>query len=89
MKKILLSGKWRMRGNGYDCEGTIPGSLFSFLLSNSLIEDPYYRDNEFSALELTRHNYSFEREFLWEGGNDKYFLGANSKCSSHIMLITV
>ena len=32
MKTLSLCGKWRMTGNGFDCEGTIPGSLYSFLL---------------------------------------------------------
>ena len=63
MKKTSLSGKWRMTGNGFDCIGTVPGSLFSFLLENGLMDDPYYRDNEYKALELTYHDYTFERSF--------------------------
>ena len=67
MKKISLSGKWRMIGNGYDCYGTIPGSLFSFLLENGLMDNPHYRDNEYTALELTYHDYTFERTFEYDG----------------------
>ena len=63
MKKLSLSGKWRMTGNGFDCIGTVPGSLFSFLLENKLMDDPFYRDNEYKALELTYHDYTFERSF--------------------------
>ncbi|MBR3804809.1 MAG: glycoside hydrolase family 2 protein [Clostridia bacterium] len=63
MKTTSLCGKWKMTGNGYDCEGVIPGSLYSFLLNAGLIEDPYYRDNESFALELTRHDYTFEKRF--------------------------
>ena len=61
MKTLSLCGKWRMTGNGFDCEGTIPGSLYSFLLDAGLMEDPHYRDNEFKALELTHHDYVFEK----------------------------
>ena len=52
MKNISLCGEWRMTGNGFDCTGTVPGSMYSFLLNNDLIPDPYYRDNEYPALEL-------------------------------------
>ena len=64
MKTVSLCGEWRMTGNGYDCIGTVPGSLYSFLLNAGLMEDPYYRDNEFSALELTHHDYTFEKHFF-------------------------
>ena len=63
MKTLSLCGKWRMTGNGFDCEGTIPGSLYSFLLDAGLMEDPYYRDNEFKAFALTHHDYVFEKRF--------------------------
>ena len=63
MKTTSLCGKWKMTGNGYDCEGVIPGSLYSFLLNAGLMEDPYYRDNESFALELTHHDYTFEKRF--------------------------
>ena len=74
MKKISLNGKWRMTGAGFDTVGNIPGSLFSFLLENKLIDDPFYRDNEFAALELTKNDYTFTREFEFSGGDDEYTL---------------
>ena len=39
MKKLSLSGKWRMVGAGFDCYGNVPGSMYSFLLENKLIPD--------------------------------------------------
>ena len=63
MKTYSLCGEWRMTGNGFDCKGTVPGSLYSFLLNAGLMEDPYYRDNEFAALALTHHDYTFEKRF--------------------------
>lgn len=65
MKRINLNGTWRMTGNGYACEGQVPGSVYSFLLDNGLMEDPFYRDNELFALELMEHPYTFSRTFSY------------------------
>ncbi|MBQ9071243.1 MAG: glycoside hydrolase family 2 protein [Clostridia bacterium] len=74
MKSLSLSGIWRMTGNGFDVTGNIPGSLYSFLLDAKLMDDPYYRDNEFSALELTHHDYTFEKKFLFEKDKNPHIL---------------
>ena len=74
MKSLSLNGKWIMAGGGIKCEGTIPGSLFSFLLNAGLMEDPYWRDNEFDALALTHNDYAFSRTFDLEKGEDPYIL---------------
>ncbi len=74
MKKVLLNGLWNMRGNGYDCSGQIPGSVYSFLLSNGLIDDLYYRDNEIGAFELVNHPYEFYRCFDIENLEDDVYL---------------
>jgi len=66
MKMISLCGEWRMRGGGFDCTDTVPGSLYSFLLNNKLIDDPYYRDNEYGVLALAKNEYTFERTFTAE-----------------------
>lgn len=87
MKKLSLSGIWRMKGNGFDCEGKIPGSLYSFLLDAGLMEDPYYRENELDALELSHHDYTFERSFDFEKGNEKYILrfdGLDTFCDVYL-----
>lgn len=87
MKKLSLSGKWRMTGNGYDCVGTVPGSLYSFLLENKLMEDPYYRDNELKALELSYHDYTFEREFDFDKCCGKHYLhfdGLDTFCDVYL-----
>ena len=41
-----------MKGTGYECTGNIPGFVYSFLLDNELMEDPYFRQNELEALKL-------------------------------------
>lgn len=66
MKRIDLGGTWRMTGNGYACEGSIPGSVYSFLLNAGLMEDPFWRDNEEDALKLMEHSYTFSRTFNYE-----------------------
>ena len=63
MERIDLNGFWTMTGNGFNCIGQIPGSVYSFLLNSELMEDPYYRDNEDQALKLMEHDYSFSRSF--------------------------
>ena len=66
MKKYDLGGKWRMTGGGYDVEGVVPGSVYSFLyLDNKLLPDPYYRDNEDIFTALMEHEYVFERNFCY------------------------
>ncbi len=66
MKKLILNGEWNLKGNGFDCNDTVPGSVYSFLLNNGLIEDPFYRDNELKVLPLMDHDYTFSREFDFE-----------------------
>ena len=88
MKSISLNGRWHMTGGGFDCYGNVPGSLFSFLLDdNKLIADPYYRDNEFDALALTKHDYTFERTFGFEKTGDTVLLrfeGLDTFCDVYL-----
>lgn len=63
MKKTNLNGIWQMKGGGFDCQGTVPGSVYSFLLENNQMPDPYFRQNELAALELLEHDFTFSRTF--------------------------
>lgn len=84
MKRIDLSGTWSMEGGGHRCDGTIPGSVYSFLLAAGLMEDPHYRENEWQALALMAHSYTFSRSFLWESAADKTLLccdGLDTLCT--------
>ncbi|MBQ2768861.1 MAG: glycoside hydrolase family 2 protein [Clostridia bacterium] len=66
MKRHCLNGTWKMTGNGYEVEGQVPGSVYSFLyLDNALLPDPYYRDNEGIYTELAEHEYVFEKKFFF------------------------
>ncbi len=66
MKKYDLAGMWHLSGNGYECDGKIPGSLYSILMENGLMDDPFYRDNEVKALALSEHEYEFSRSFEYK-----------------------
>ena len=48
--KTLLNGEWIINSPTYhNIKATMPGSVLSALLENKLIEDPYYRKNEYEA----------------------------------------
>ena len=74
MKSLSLNGIWKMTGTDIECEGKIPGSLYSFLLDAGMMDDPHYRENEFGALALTHDDYTFSRTFDFEKGDDRYIL---------------
>lgn len=64
MEKYMLNGTWLMQsGHDVTCEGKIPGSVYSFMLSAGKLEDPYYRDNELEALKLMERDFTFTRAF--------------------------
>jgi len=70
MERVLLNGTWTMTcetpgllKSAERVEGSVPGSVYSFLLDAGLMEDPYDRDNELQALELIQGDYTFERVF--------------------------
>ena len=63
-----LNGIWSMTDDsGLSVQGTIPGSVYSFLLDAGKMEDPYYRDNEPDALRLMEQDYTFSRTFETDG----------------------
>ena len=84
MKRIDLNGTWRLTGGGFDCRGTIPGSVYSFLLDAGLMEDPFYRNNELAALKLMEQDYTFSRTFDFTPTKDKVLLhcdGLDTLCT--------
>ena len=69
MKKLSLNGIWQMEGGGFNCQSSVPGSVYSFLLNNNLITDPYFRDNELEALKILENDFTFSRRFYIENTN--------------------
>ena len=87
MKKISLNGIWQMRGAGYECEGTVPGSVYSFLLEKGLMEDPFYGMNELDALKLLDNEFTFTKTFDFAPTGDKVLLrceGLDTLCDLYI-----
>jgi beta-mannosidase len=65
MQKLDLNGKWRVRctTEDYEIEANVPGSVMNDLLSQGMMDDPFYRDNEDEALVIASKDYQYEREF--------------------------
>ena len=65
MKQISLNGTWLMywKDIGKQIQAQVPGSVFHDLMENGLMEEPFYRDNEKKARELSFYDYVYEREF--------------------------
>ena len=60
-----LHDNWKMRKlpGGKYLNARVPGSVYSDLLRNSQMEDPFWRDNEDKAFELAEHDYEYRAEF--------------------------
>lgn len=87
MKKIDLNGCWKISGAGFKIKGEVPGSVYSNLLQQGLIEDPYYRDNEMSALELMDNEFVFAKEFNFSNEKGKFSLvceGIDTLCDIYL-----
>lgn len=74
MKQQILSKGWTLtipEDNVYHIgpepiPATIPGSVYSCLLENKLMPDPYWRDNELDALKLMENDFVFTEHFVPE-----------------------
>lgn len=68
MVQISLNGIWQMRSSKDDewQDGFVPGSVYSDLLHQGRIPDPYYRDNEDQVLPLMDLEYTYRRKFTME-----------------------
>ena len=79
MEVYSLNGKWKMKDTRKEHWGSaqVPGSVFTDLLREGLMEDPFYRDNEDKALALSYNDYEYTREFNISGDvlkHDRVFL---------------
>ena len=87
MTKLTLNGIWQLTGAGYECEGTVPGSVYSFLLDNKLMDDPFYRMNELEAHALMDNDFEFSRTFDFTPTGDTVLLhceGLDTLCDIYI-----
>ena len=66
MKKLSLNGSWNLEipgSNFGNVSAQVPGSVYHDLLTNGLMEDPFYRDNEMKALKLMDNEFVYSRSF--------------------------
>lgn len=62
---INLCGKWNWKEEKSDdvyC-GNVPGTLLGDMLSLGLIEDPYYKKNEYNNMKILDKDYCYFKEF--------------------------
>ena len=55
--------EWQKLPHGKKYKGQVPGTLISDLLENKLIEDPYWRCNEYAVREQMGYDYTYGRSF--------------------------
>ena len=87
MIRTELNGIWRMSGAGFDCEGAVPGSVYSFLLENKLVEDPFYRENELEAFKILENEFTFSKSFSFTATENKVLLhcdGLDTLCDIYL-----
>ena len=70
MEKFSLNGQWLISSDTYATVGQVPGSVFSALLENGLMDDPFYRDNEAKAVAIMDEQFVFTKTFNYEKPSD-------------------
>ena len=66
MLYMTLSGDWQIHAVESPSDrhtGRIPGSVYSVLLADGSMEDPFWRDNELKSMDLMKQDWVFERSF--------------------------
>lgn len=65
MQRLSLGGDWTLQiaGQAEVIPATVPGSVYNDLLTQGLMEDPFYRDNEEAALQLMENDFLYRRTF--------------------------
>lgn len=68
MRQKVLDSNWRMRklSEGEFHEAVVPGTVYTDLLRNKDMEDPFWKDNEDKALELMEYDYEYVTDFACE-----------------------
>lgn len=88
--KILLNGKWKMRfaDSNEWFDAVVPGSVFKDLMLNGKMDDPFFRDNEYKALEISKNDFEYKRNFKIQNlPTEKIFLickGLDTLCDIYI-----
>ena len=65
MKTLSLNGAWEMRHTEESCwhPARVPGSVYTDLLREGEMEDPFWRDNELKTFALMEKDWEYRRSF--------------------------
>lgn len=64
MVKQYITDGWRMKKSGEEYQpAVVPGTVYTDLLQNGSMEDPFWKDNEIRALEQMDYDYEYETVF--------------------------
>ena len=64
MIRKFLKNEWQMRRAGEEfLPAQVPGTVYTDLLREGRMEDPFWKDNEIRALELMEYDYEYETDF--------------------------
>ncbi len=64
MIQQILNGNWSMRCDLEEYQpAVVPGTVYTDLLRNGNMEDPFWKDNEIHALSLMEKDYEYETSF--------------------------
>lgn len=65
MKTMTLHDNWTMKqiGTTENIKATVPGSVYGDYLAAGKMEDPFWKDNEDSALKLMEYDYEYSTQF--------------------------
>ena len=65
MIRQSISENWKMRRVGDEAfqEAAVPGTVYTDLLRNGNMEDPFFNDNELKALKLMDEDYEYVTQF--------------------------
>lgn len=87
MEKFILNGMWKIQSKSYQTEGEVPGSVYTALLANGLMEDPFYRDNEAKALAIMDEEFVFTKTFTYTKKSESILLvceGIDTLCDLYV-----
>lgn len=65
--RLMLDGAWKWRASDEDANqlhnGIVPGSVMTDMLRDGLMQDPFWRTNEYTAKQLSRREYTYIKTF--------------------------
>ena len=90
-KKQQFATVWKMHtaGDAQWYPAQVPGTVYTDLLRNGQMEDPFWKDNEYRALDLMEKDYEYETAFEGteaQGGERQWlrFEGLDTICDIYL-----